>query len=660
MSVLENFWFGRQTKETAAYMRAYFPGECAHVLEQAEKICRNTFVFREHWEMERTNKEVTFPGEIIWDYIPEGDPEWIYALNRHTCFLILGKAWQLTRNEKYPKKFTEMISDWMERVTLTEKSRETTWRSLECGIRIENWLKTLLLFADSRFLDEALRAKIDETLLCHGEYLIEVNNPFQDLSNWGVLQNHGLALLGLYFEKEEWICEAVDRLDKEVYMQVFGDGSQWEQSPMYHCEVLYGLLDVLFHLKQFGRKAPERLEDSIYKMLYALGYWCKPNGHIPCHGDSDDIDARDMLAMGAFLFQDERLKFLAGGRFFEDNLWNLGAARAAAYEALGEKEPEETSKVLTDAGNYMIRSGWHVNADYIRFHCGCLGSGHGHGDQLHVDYYSGGEDILIDPGRYTYVDSQVRRELKLPSGHNTVCVDGEEFCECEDSWGYSRLAYPIKGEYCFKGAVNLAMGAHLGYLEKGILVTRKVVTVEEGLMVIADVFYGRGAHFYDSYFHFGSQGKVRLISDGTDGTVRARFFGEKVRAELLALKGTAQLVKGKCSPEYNLLKECGRLKVHSEQEGQHSMFTVVSVSGQESQSISAQLIPVSRVRTGETFDQREAEAIRIVKDQREFVIIFCHQEVISQVDYFSAGGYASYGKTIVFSQENTEGICVQY
>ncbi len=126
-----------------------------------------------------------------------------------------------------------------------------------------------------------------------------------------------------------------------------------------------------------------------------------------------------------------------------------------------------------------------------------MGSGHGHGDQLHIDYYSAGEDILIDPGRYTYVDSAIRRELKLPSGHNTVCVDGEEFCECINSWGYSRMAVPVKGEYRFSGGVNFAMAGHLGYLNKGIFATRKVVTLEEGLILIADVFraFGRSRTF---------------------------------------------------------------------------------------------------------------------------------------------------------------------
>lgn len=659
MDGLDKFWFAADPNGTIEYWKTNYPESCSHVLEQASNICNNAFVFREHWEMERTNEIVTFPGNIKWDYMPADDPEWIYALNRHTCFLILGKAWRLTGDEKYAAKFVELISDWMEQCPLTTESRSNTWRSLEAGIRVENWLKCFILFENSPLWTKKLQEKAEAALRLHGEYLMEVNLPFHHLSNWGVLQNHGLMLLGLYFNQPEWTREALRRLDEETYMQVFHDGSQWEQSPMYHCEVLYALMDSLLHADRFGVSVPVRLKEAVHKMVYALAYWCKPNGHIPCQGDSDDIDARDQLTMGALLFKDGTLKFLSQGVFDEDNLWAFGSGGLQSYHALAATVPTETSKALTDSGNYMLRSGWNASSDYVRLHCGTMGSGHGHGDQLHVDYYSAGEDILIDPGRYTYVDNAMRRELKLPSAHNTVCVDGEEFCQCINSWGYSRMAVPVKGEYRFSGEVNFAMAGHLGYLDKGIFATRKVVTLEEGLILIADVFYGNGLHSYDCRFHFGHLGEAALLSDGTDEPVRVHFEGQNAKAEVLALKGTGSLSKANCSPEYNLLQTCGCLLVHHTQEGTASLYTVISTTT-TTQDVLAERIPVSKVISKEALTDSQAEAVRIVKDQKEHVVIFCHQELISEVDYFEAGGYASYGKTIVFSDRNREGLCVQY
>ena len=99
--------------------------------------------------------------------------------------------------------------------------------------------------------------------------------------------------------------------------------------------------------------------------------------------------------------------------------------------------------------------------------------------------------------------------------------------------------------------------------------------------------------------------------------------------------------------------------MHDTQEGQASLYTVISVSAQ-AHDVSAELIPVSKVRSGERLSPLQAEGIRIRKNGTEHVVILCHQELISEVDYFEAGGFSSYGKTMVFSSRNREGICVQY
>ena len=78
--------------------------------------------------------------------------------------------------------------------------------------------------------------------------------------------------------------------------------------------------------------------------------------------------------------------------------------------------------------------------------------------------------------------------------------------------------------------------------------------------------------------------------------------------------------------------------------------------GQKEQlELSAELLPVSMVRNGRTLSGEEAEAIRIVKNGAEYVVIVCHQELISEVDIFTAGGYESYGKLMVFTPECAEG-----
>lgn len=164
-----------------------------------------------------------------------------------------------------------LLEDWLENAPLAPESRNGTWRSLEAGIRVEFWLKSMALFDNCPLFTEEIRERMEVCLREHAEYLLEVNLPFHRLSNWGILQNHGLLLLGLYFGENGWIQEAVRRLDEESHLQVFRDGTQWEQSPMYHGEVLYCLLDSLLHLKRFDRPAPRRLWEKVRKMVLCSG-----------------------------------------------------------------------------------------------------------------------------------------------------------------------------------------------------------------------------------------------------------------------------------------------------------------------------------------------------------------------------------------------------
>lgn len=599
--------------------------QTAQVIGLADKICQNTFIFRDHWEMEKTNVPYVFEHGIQWDKNPFGDPEWIYALNRHTCLVHLAEAWKITKKREYAEKFLELAENWMDHVPLTEESRQTTWRSIEAGIRCGNWLQCRELLADCPVIEALFWDKFLTVLYRHGEYLMAVNDPFHRLSNWGILQNHGLLLLGIYFGNMEWEEAAKNRLTEEMHTQIMGDGIQWEQSPMYHCEVLHCILDSIESLRTAGKDVPAGWEETAQKMLSALAAWCKPDYHIPCQSDSDDMDASDLLQWGRRLFP-------------------------------GELFLQETSAALTDSGNYMIRCSQDGRSDYLRFHCGCMGSGHGHADQLHIDLFSEGEDILIDSGRYTYVDHAVRRRLKSPAAHNTIVVDQKDFSECANSWGYVKMAVPVKGEYKFTKEADFVSGAHLGYLTEGIFVNRKIVALKEGIYIIADECMGTGKHQYEQYWHFSGKGKLQPVNGG-----RIRFTGEKAKADCFFLQGTCRLGEAEYSPEYNLMEKAHLLTVEQEKEGSTFFYTVI-ITGEQSdtQNWEAGLMPVSLKKAGKELEKGQAQAVRVFHELAEHVVIFSHEEIISEVDLLTAGSYSGYGRVLYFSDRCKEGRCLQY
>ncbi|SHO47599.1 alginate lyase family protein [Anaerocolumna xylanovorans] len=652
---LSLFWCQNTGKELADLMKREYEEETGALLVQAEELLGNSFTFREHWEMERTHKPVIFEKEIDWKHVPDGDAEWVYALNRHTFLLILAKAWYITGDLRFGEKYAELIESWLVKEPLTEENKKSTWRSIEAGIRCEYWLRSLQLMAGCPVVTDTLKGKMEDSLRIHGDYLVKTNETFHRISNWGVLQNHGLFLLGLYFNEKGWIEEAVSRLQQEMQQQVFPDGTHWEQSPMYHGEVLHCFLDTYLHARRFRIAMGKEFRGRLKSMVYALAVLRRPKGEIPCQSDSDGIEAGDLVAMGSILFRDRKLKYLAGNRFCSEVWWLLGIGCRKEYQVMAEEKPGFTSYALTDSGNYVLRDSFTENSGYVRFHCGTMGSGHGHADLLHVDFAAEGEDILIDSGRYTYVEGEERAYLKSPKAHNTVVVDGMDFTECRGSWNYGRMAAPIKGEHCFSQYADYVWGAHLGYLDIGLYTERRVIYLKNNLLCIIDSFRGKGWHDYVQYWHI--QKDCSLFLNEGKGTI----IGKNVDGELLCLKGEGKIADDICSTEYNRLEKNQTLIQNWKAEGSTSMITIITADKKDQgKPLKAKLLPVTLQSSKKELTSSQAEAIQICHGEEEFVLILCYEEVINGVDLVSAGGYSSYGKVLVFSKDNPAGQCLQY
>ena len=136
---MQNFWC-KNPQVAAEAVRCRWPKSAEHTIFIADEICRGRYLFQDHWEMEPTHTAVDFGAEIAgidWAAVPFGDPEWLYAMNRHTSLVNLAKAWLYTGDDHYARQFAALLDDWIARVPLTEESAANTWRSLETGLRCE-------------------------------------------------------------------------------------------------------------------------------------------------------------------------------------------------------------------------------------------------------------------------------------------------------------------------------------------------------------------------------------------------------------------------------------------------------------------------------------------------------------------------------------------
>lgn len=647
-------YFMDDSKKIGAYCLENWKEDARHIIRVADEVCRQEFLFDLKWDMERTYEPVVFKDNIIWDYMPGDDPEFIFQFNRHRYFICLGQAYAMTGDEKYAKAFVSQMMDWIQNQPLTESSKKTTWRTIEAGLRGEYWCKAFYYFKDSESVTDEVTHAFYHCMITHGEYIMREHSVLRRMSNWSVLEDHGLFVISMMLPQSEKTREfmetALKHLEVEARLQIMPDGAQWEQSPMYHNEVYHCFLDVLLLAARNGIHVPEAIKERVYKMAKANAAWRKPNGHQFMNGDSDDTDIRDLLSVGAWLFHDPVLKFAGFDMLDFESVWDLGIGAAEEYAKMEKKAPDFTSAALSDSGNFYLRSGWEEDANLLHFHCGTLGAGHGHSDKLHMDLVIHGEDVLMDAGRYNYVAGPDRFEFKDPEAHNTITVDGKAFTVCKDSWECSKLSLPMNQKFTLLDTCEFAQGAHAGYmdLENGVLVNRKVIYIKPELYVIADELYTGGRHSYESYFHFNNEGRLSLNGK------RAVYQGKKARADFYFVTEGCKITakKTRISRNYNQAEENETLVVSKETEGFCSMLTVIDgKEAGDAGEIKVEKIPVHSEFRKVTHPDSWAEALRIQKGDKTYVVIICHQEVNTPTDQTEADGCMGYGNVLVFDKD---------
>ncbi len=639
---------------TAKHALSNCQKELAAVMKTADMAVERKFIFQLRWDLEQTVVPVEFHGPIDWLRQPGDDPEFIYAFNRMAFWVSMGQAYAVTGDEKYPKAFASQLVHWVDTVRRDDPACQKAWRTIEAGFRMAYWCKAMCYFEGSPYITEEVMDKFTASMTEHAEYIMDHWDSYNLMSNWGVIANRGLFIAGCFLpdtdRTAQYRMEAIRSLDAQRRIQIYSDGVQWEQSPMYHNEVLRCYLDVALFARRKGVSLPDGMLKAIHRMAMVDVAWQKPDGCEPMMGDSDDIDQRDLVTLAAGIFKDRTLKAAGYPCLDFDSLWLLGADEAEAYEAMPEAHPKETDFALTDSGNFIFRSGWGKEDAWLRFHCGMLGAGHGHADQLHFDLSAFGEDIFTDSGRFTYVYGPERREFKDPSAHNTVTVDGKDFYVTKDSWECSRLCRGINRVYYSGTKYGYAEGGILGYSEDGVFVNRRLIFLKPDVLIVADEFYAGGAHLYRQFFHFGESGRVSeesgtVLWKGAKGTARMRLISESPLSTALRV--------GRISRHYNHAAENEVLETEIQGNGFTSVFSVITWDKTD-EPMTVEKLPVFSNFKGIQFANQQIEAVRIRKGGRSWVVAVAHEEYASPTDTFLAGGCTGFGGVVVFDETANE------
>lgn len=301
--------------------------------------------------------------------------------------------------------------------------------SQETSLRLMNWTLALYYYKNSISLTEVLFQKIIHAIYWQTKHVY--SNI--DFSRIAVRNNHAITeTLDLYFvgllypffpEAEKWKIEGKRWFEEEIAYQVYKDGTFLQFSMNYHRVVIQLLTWAVrinsLHDKPFKDVVYDRAKASLKFLSACMN---DENGMLPNYGANDGAL---FFKFNNNEFRDYRpqLEALAAAlgiawqtNTFEDKYW-YGCAQVSAEK----KQVGLALSSFNDGGYYIIKD--ENSLSFIR--CGSYKDRPSHADNLHLDLWVNGENIMRDAGSYKYnTDEETLRYFFGTSSHNTVMLEG--------------------------------------------------------------------------------------------------------------------------------------------------------------------------------------------------------------------------------------------
>lgn len=628
----------KKLAQTAHFIR---PDAAKEIIAHADELIHQTFTFNKTWDMERCLTPYTLPV-IDWNDHQNDDPEWCFMLSRMDYLDHLLLASLLTGDIAYADKAKEYILNWI--AAHPSIVSEPSTRTLDTGIRVMNWMEALPYLSMLHALTEDELTRITDSMFAQMQYLKENYLPKYKTSNWGSIQTCAIVSV-LPFLRADFLSDplyqwALDEMTLQFSIQVYPDGMHWEQSTMYHIEVLNYGMKAVHYMGLHLQPCPSAVKEQVYALAKALVGQLTPSGEIETFGDSDRVCARDVLSRAALLFDDPTFRFVGLDELDPESLYVLGVPAAQRYATLPASAPQSMHYDGEDSGMYTLRSSWDKDASFTMFTNGSLGSGHGHSDNLHLSACYQGDPVLIDSGRFTYrEDHPLRVQLKGMAAHNGVMIDDKAYCVPSDSWGYADFGLPLKNYVRHAGNLHYFEGAMLGHGPLQVWV-RKVIVVDPAIWMIVDEVKCDGAHEAHSRLHFDPAATVSPAGDCHRVTTPHA-------ALTLTCPGTVSYTSEPCSLRYN--EQQPHTVVHSKTAFTDSATLITTLCGD---GITVQDAPVFQNLTEPTAPDFAQARKFILSPTESYTVAVYSKEIYRGKKVLSCEGMPYHAKCVVIHEKD--------
>ena len=490
----------------------------------------------------------------IIDYATHSDVKYPWDMSRCHHLLILGRAYQITGDERYSEKIKADILDFIDKNPFL---RSINWTcAMDVGIRAANWIHALALISTSRISKDERFLKTVLNSLEEHRFFIEKNiekginysgnHYMADLA--GLI--HIYLFLGISNKKRDYY---IREFENEVRSQVLPSGFHFEKSTSYHKLVTEMVLYTYLTLRETKIDVSDDVVAIIKKMVHFLAAIMQPDGNIPFIGDNDNgrflpfvttgyADARQLLEVGKKAFPEEHFETPNVTQYFDDA--KLAVMRSGSMYATIHNNPLS----------------FHQSGDTNK-----LCNSHTHCDMLSFTLSDGMQNIIVDLGTFCYTSSpELRFKYRSTAMHNTVCVGGrdQQMQNRRNLFTLTQSSFPTKtemqGKNCFMGEYEYRDNGVVRYCHQRVFALREdCCTVDDKLII-------EGEQLVKSYLHFAPSITLKVVNDYAEITSAGKQYKIQIKTlneiTLKVVEGEVSESYGKSEPAQVLAIDFGKTK----------------------------------------------------------------------------------------------------
>ncbi|TDE12502.1 heparinase II/III family protein [Dyadobacter psychrotolerans] len=347
-----------------------------------------------------------------------GDIKYIWEMSRFTFVYDLIR-YDFHFQEDQSSSVLYKIENWIDSNPV---NCGPNWKcSQEITFRVLNWTFALQYYKRSDRLTEELFEKIINSIHRQIQH-VEQNINFSRIAvrnNHALTETLGLYLTGLLYpffpESARWKEKGKSWFEEEIEYQIEEDGTFLQFSMNYHRVVIQLLTWSIGIAEANGEKWNEIIYDRARKSLHFLRT-CQDDktGWLPNYGNND----------GALFFPSTEAHF----RDYRPQLAALAnvlacvwarEVRAREFRKPMPLSPCPTHFSFPQGGYYVLRDSGTIT--FLR--CGSYKNRPFQADNLHIDIWVDGENIMRDAGSYRYnADKKWTGYFSGTASHNTVML----------------------------------------------------------------------------------------------------------------------------------------------------------------------------------------------------------------------------------------------